>query len=60
MKISYLGFEIKIVAFSFVPQAQVLALNYLFPTEKVPEILDWMVRNGEFMPLLENAKKKTM
>ena len=43
---------------SFVPQAQVLALNYIFPTEKVPEILDWMVRNGEFMPLLEKAFRK--
>lgn len=40
---------------SFVPQAQVLALNYLFPTEKVPEIIDWIVRNGEFFPLLEKA-----
>jgi TRAP-type transport system periplasmic protein len=40
---------------AFVPQAQVLALNYLFPTEKVPEILDWMVRNGKFIPLLEKA-----
>ena len=38
---------------SFVPQAQVLALNYLFPTEKVPQVLDWMVKNGDFMPLLE-------
>jgi TRAP-type C4-dicarboxylate transport system substrate-binding protein len=43
---------------SFVPQAQVLALNYLFPTEKIPEILDWMVRKGEFMPLLEKAFRK--
>lgn len=43
---------------SFVPQAQVLALNYLFPTEKVPEILDWMVRNGKFFPLLEKAFEK--
>lgn len=43
---------------SFVPQAQVLALNYLFPTEKVPEILDWIARNGEFMPLLEKAFNK--
>ena len=43
---------------SFVPQAQVLALNYLFPTEKVPEILDWMARNGEFMPMLEEAFAK--
>ena len=40
---------------SFVPQAQVLALNYLFPTEKVPEVLDWMAKNGEFMPLMEKA-----
>ncbi len=38
---------------SFVPQAQVLALNYLFPTEKVPQVLEWMVKNGDFMPLLE-------
>lgn len=43
---------------SFVPQAQVLALNYLFPTEKVPEVLDWMARNGEFMPLMEKAFRK--
>ncbi len=40
---------------SFVPQAQALALHYIFPPDKVPEILDWMVRNGEFMPLLEKA-----
>ncbi len=43
---------------SFVPQGQVLALNYLFPTEKVPETLNWMARNGEFMPLLEKAFRK--
>lgn len=43
---------------SFVPQAQVLALNYLFPTEKVPEVLDWMVKNGEFMPKLEGAFRR--
>jgi TRAP-type C4-dicarboxylate transport system substrate-binding protein len=43
---------------SFVPQAQVLALNYIFPTEKVPEVLDWMVRNGDFYPLLEEAFRK--
>lgn len=43
---------------SFVPQAQVLALNYLFPTEKVPQILDWMVKNGNFMPLLEKHFRK--
>jgi TRAP-type C4-dicarboxylate transport system substrate-binding protein len=43
---------------SFVPQAQALALNYLFPTEKVPETLDWMARNGRFLPLLEKAFRK--
>jgi tripartite ATP-independent transporter DctP family solute receptor len=40
---------------SFVPQAQALALNYIFPTQKVPEVLDHMARNGEFLPLLEKA-----
>jgi TRAP-type transport system periplasmic protein len=43
---------------SFVPQAQALALNYIFPTEKVPEVLDWMAKNGKFMPLLEDAFRK--
>ncbi len=43
---------------SFVPQAQVLALNYLFPTEKISETLDWMVRKGAFMPLLEQKFRK--
>jgi tripartite ATP-independent transporter DctP family solute receptor len=43
---------------SFVPQAQVLALNYLFPTQKVPEVLDWMVKNGDFFPLLDQAFRK--
>ena len=43
---------------SFVPQAQALALNYIFPSERVPEILDWMVRHGQFLPLLEQAFRK--
>jgi tripartite ATP-independent transporter DctP family solute receptor len=38
---------------SFVPQAQVLALHYLWPREKTQEVLDWVVKNGEIMPLLE-------
>lgn len=40
---------------SFVPQAQALALNYIFPTERVPEVLDRMARNGDVLPLLEKA-----
>lgn len=43
---------------AFVPQAQVLALNYIFPTEKVPQVLDWMMKNGEFMPLMEKHFNK--
>lgn len=43
---------------SFVPQAQALALNYIFPTEQVPQVLDWMAQNGEFFPLLEDAFRK--
>jgi len=43
---------------SFVPQAQALALNYIFPTEKVPEVLDYMAKNGKFLPLLEDAFRK--
>lgn len=38
---------------AFVPQAQVLALNYIFPRQKIPQVLDWMMQNGKFMPLLE-------
>lgn len=40
---------------SFVPQAQVLALNYIFPTEQVPQVLDWIVKNGKSMQLMEKA-----
>jgi TRAP-type C4-dicarboxylate transport system substrate-binding protein len=38
---------------SFVPQAQVLALNYLWPQEKMPEVLEWVVKNGKIMGVLE-------
>jgi len=43
---------------SFVPQAQVLALNYIFPTQQVPQTLDWMMQNGDFYPLLDKAFRK--
>ena len=39
---------------SFVPQAQVLTLNYLFPTEKISETISYVVKEGSFMPLLED------
>lgn len=43
---------------SFVPEAQVLALHYLWPPEHMPETLDWVVRNGEFMDVLEEAFRR--
>lgn len=38
---------------SFVPQAQVFALHYLWPREKMAETLEWVVKNGKVMGLLE-------
>lgn len=38
---------------SFVPEAQVLALNYIWPKERIAEVLGWVMNKGEFMPVLE-------
>lgn len=38
---------------AFVPQAQVLALNYLWPREKISEVVEWVTKNGDSMPMLE-------
>jgi TRAP-type C4-dicarboxylate transport system substrate-binding protein len=38
---------------AFVPQAQVLALHYLWPREKTTEVLQWVVKNGDSMAMLE-------
>jgi len=43
---------------SYVPQAQVLSLNYLFPPEGVAAVLDWMAREGAFPALLEDAFRR--
>ena len=40
---------------AFVPEAQVLSLHYLWPQERMPEVLEWVVNNGGIMPFLENA-----
>jgi len=40
---------------SFVPEAQVLALHYIWPQDNTPAVLEWVVRHGEFMPRLEAA-----
>jgi TRAP-type C4-dicarboxylate transport system substrate-binding protein len=44
---------------SFVPQAQVLALNYLWPREKVAEVVEWVVKNGETMELMEQHFRRS-
>ena len=38
---------------SFVPAANVLALHYIWPYENLPEVLDWVVRNGKSFEMLE-------
>lgn len=38
---------------SFVPQAQVLALHYLWPRERTQEVLNWVVKNGKTMKMME-------
>ncbi len=43
---------------SFVPQAQVLALHYLWPREKTGEVLEWVVKNGDTLDLLEQHFRK--
>ncbi|MFP4151989.1 MAG: TRAP transporter substrate-binding protein DctP [Alkalispirochaeta sp.] len=43
---------------AFVPQAQVLALNYLWPREKVAEVVEWVVKNGDTMELMEEHFRK--
>ena len=43
---------------AFVPEVQVLALHYIWPEERMPEVLEWVVNNGEFMPFLDKAFRK--
>lgn len=43
---------------SFVPEAQVLLLHYIWPRERIGEVMDWVVRHGETLPLLEQAFRR--
>lgn len=43
---------------SFVPEAQVLALHYIWPRERAPEVLAWVIKNGKFMDALEKAFRR--
>ena len=43
---------------AFVPEAQVLALHYIWPEERLPEVIDWVVRNGDAMDILEESFRR--
>ena len=43
---------------SFVPEAQVLCLHYLWPRERAPEVLAWVVNNGKFMGVFEETFRR--
>ena len=43
---------------SFVPEAQVLLLHYIWPRERLGEVMDWVVQHGETLPLLEQAFRR--
>ena len=43
---------------SFVPEAQVLLLHYIWPRERLPEVLDWVARHGESLDVLEAAFRR--
>ena len=43
---------------SFVPEASVLGLHYIWPEQRIEEVMDWVVRNGEFMDILEESYRR--
>lgn len=43
---------------SFIQEAQVLGLHYLWPRERGPEVLAWIVKNGKFMDVLEKTFRR--
>jgi len=43
---------------AFVPEVQVLSLHYIWPKEKMPEVLEWVVQNGDIMGFLEESARR--
>ncbi len=43
---------------AFVPEAQVFGLHYLWPEERPWEVMEWVVRNGETMDILEESYRR--
>ena len=43
---------------AFVPEAQVFGLHYLWPEERPWEVMEWVVKNGETMDILEESYRR--
>ncbi len=43
---------------AFVPEVQVLSLHYIWPKDRMPEVLEWVVKNGDIMPFLDDAFRR--
>ena len=41
-----------------VPELQVTALHYLFPRERVEEVVEWISQNGDFLDFLEEVMRE--
>jgi len=43
---------------AFVPEASVFGLHYIWPEENIAEVMEWVVRNGETMEILEESYRR--
>ncbi len=43
---------------AFVPEATVFGLHYLWPRERPAEVMEWVVKNGDTMEVLERAYRR--
>ncbi len=43
---------------AFVPEAMVFGLHYVWPEERPWEVMEWVVRNGETMDILEESYRR--
>ena len=42
----------------YVPQTNTLALHYIWPKDNLPEVLDWVNKNGKFMDMMEEKYRE--
>jgi TRAP-type C4-dicarboxylate transport system substrate-binding protein len=45
-------------ASAHIPEASVFGLHYLWPDERVGEVMDWIIRNGDTMGILEQSFRR--